>query len=286
MSNFKRVIASVVSLNRHIVQSFGFERYLPVGSPECIVESLNRYGADEILFSDISSSKGLSQGVDFDLIRSVSNYCHTPMTVAGGISKLSDVEKLMNSGADKVGISSNIFDTDLIKDIVTNFGSQCVVACLDIKDGKIYLKNGKEESSFSLEEGIRFLEDHEVGEILINTISHDGKKCGFDKDSAQKALSLTSLPVIACGGASCPDHFFELFSVADVDAAAAGNMFSFTEHSIPLVKTHLSSKGVMVREDTCYKYESSDLSYSGRLLKKGEEYLEDLMYLPPVKEDV
>ena len=285
MSKSIRIIASVTILEGVAVQSIGFKRYLPIGRAEYVVENLNRFGADEIILSDITNSRMGRNHLDIDLIQKISRYSFTPITYCGGIKSLDDVDRLLLSGVDKVGINSHLFRENLLESISQKYGSQCLIAALDIKNGYLYLENGQKKIDRDMKSIVSELELKGVGEFLINSIDRDGHKCGFDIELYRDVKKMTKLPVILCGGAGNSTHFLEVLSdESERVALVAGNMFSYREHSIPLVKSHLVKSGYRIRTDTFFNYEKEQLSKDGNLVKRSDSFLEDLMYLSAEKE--
>ena len=144
----KRLIACLLLKKDLIVQSIGFNKYLPIGSPLFPLERLNKWDVDEIIFLDISAFKE-KRKFDPKILEILSKSCFVPLTVGGGITNVDDVRKLIRSGADKVSINSSAIDNPkLITEIADIFGSQCAVVSMDCKldkDGvyRVYKDSGK-----------------------------------------------------------------------------------------------------------------------------------------------
>ncbi|MDD4901324.1 MAG: imidazole glycerol phosphate synthase cyclase subunit [Patescibacteria group bacterium] len=278
----KRLVASLTIKNGIVVQSLGFNKYLPVGSASVAAEALNRWGIDEIILLDIDAT---SQGKkpNFDLVTAVSKKIFVPLTVGGGIKNLDDVKKLVHGGADKISINqAALTRPEIIKELAAVFGSQCVVVSMDIKakDGhyEVYAAGGKNPTGLDPLAWAKRAEALGAGEILLNSIDRDGSKIGYDLKLIKMLTDVLSIPVIACGGAGQPQHFLEVFNYCHAAAAAAGNFFHFTEHSPIIVKSFLIKNGVDVRLDTYANYPNVDFDETGRLAKRPDEYLEKIRF--------
>ena len=277
----RRIIACIVVKDGIAVQSIQFRKFLPVGSPAIAAENFNRWGVDEILLQDISATTE-NRGPDLGLIEKVARVTFVPLTVAGGISSVTDIRNVLKSGADKVAINSAAFEHDtLIADSARYFGSQCIVASIDVhtKAGlAAYARSGRRKVS---DDPITFAQKFEqsgAGELLVNSIHRDGTKLGYDIDLMDRFCSAVEIPVIACGGAGHPTHLFELLSETQVSAAAAANFFHFTEHSVLATKSYLATAGIDVRHDTYADYREHQIGEQGRVEKAPENYLLELVY--------
>ena len=273
-----------------VVQSAGFEKYLPVGGPEIAVEFLNQWGVDEIVYNDISATKE-ERGIDLDLIKSVSKKCFTPLMVGGGIKSVKDASDCIKSGADKV-LVNNLLHTDSkeVSDMVQEFGSQCVIASLDMKrdqNGKIRPFNYVDKSFLPHDflDLVKIVEELGVGEILINSVDRDGAYNGFEIDTLKRVKEHVSIPIIALGGAKSANCFQELFKETEVEAGAAANFFHFSEHSVTLIKSQLKKLRPNIRLDTEFDYGTSSFDENGRLVKRLDEDLENLLYIE-IKDEI
>lgn len=278
----KRIAATLIIKNGIVVQSLGFKKYLPVGSPSIAAEALNRWGVDEIILLDIDAA---SQGrkPDFDLVTAISKKIFVPLTVGGGIQDLDDIRRLVHDGADKISINqAALARPEIIKEAAAVFGNQCVVVSLDVKakNGhyEVYAAGGKNPTGLDPLSWAKRAEDLGAGEIFVNSIDRDGSKKGFDLKLIKTLTDVLSIPVIAGGGAGQPQHFLEVFNDSHAAAAAVGNFFHFSEHSPIIVKSFLIKNGVGVRLDTYANYANVDFDETGRLTKRPDEYLEKIRF--------
>ena len=285
----KRVIACLNVLNNIVVQSIGFQKYLPVGKPEIAVEFLNDWGIDEIILIDIEATKS-GKKPNLEMIKRVSSFNMVPLTVGGGIKTIEDIENLMHCGADKVCINSLLHSNlSKVKEAASIFGCQSIVASIDIKEEfgmtKIfnYLNNSTLDSDYLT--WIRNIEDIGVGEIFINCVDKDGNKQGYSLDILRTIANHISIPLLACGGAGSPNHIIDLLINTDVSAAVAGNFFHFYEHSVNITKSIISNK-ISIRDDCYFQYKDLLFDNYGRLLKKSDNDLEKLLFIKYVKEEI
>ena len=283
----RRIIAVLVLLDGIVVQSIGFKRYLPVGSPEICIEFLNEWGIDEIIVLDILASKNKSQP-NYSLIKKISSSCLVPLAYGGGINDIDQIHELMHCGVDKIILNSALFDSlELLVKASSIFGSQCMIASIDSKlnsssfDVFNYKKNTC--SDLSVIEWALKLVDHGVGEVFLNDVDRDGAKCGYNIDLVRSLSDLLPVPLICCGGAGNPHHINEVLSKTSVDAVAASNYFHFYEHSVTIAKS-LACQSHSIRHETFFTYTSHDIDHQGRLLKLLDDDLTKLLFTPIQKE--
>lgn len=284
-----RIIGVVAVKDGWAVQSIGFRRFLPLGRPEISVEFLDRYGIDEIALLDISATRE-GRGFDLTVLQRCAQRCHVPIAAGGGVTTIAQMHDLIRSGADKIIINTAALENPtLVSEGAAHFGSQCMVMSIDARrttgrDHEVYSHCGTRARGMSPQEGARIAQEHGAGEILINSIDQDGAKNGYDLDLVQKVRDAASVPLISLGGAGHAHHFAECLR-AGANAAAAGNIFNYAEHSVALVKRQLAREGVDLRFDTHAAYENATFDTNGRLLRQPEEILDDLLFMR-IKEEV
>ena len=279
----KRIIANLTLLNGTVVQSIGFNKYLPVGEPEIAVEFLNQWGIDEIIISDISAASENSEPL-FDIYKKLSSKCNVPLTIGGGVKSIQHISKLLNSGADKVFINSYaLLRSDFISEAANVYGNQCIIVAIDtIKDQQgnylVFDHISKTTTTINLFDWAKEASELGAGELFINSVDEDGLYRGYDLDLAKKISSLVKIPVIICGGAGKPSHIFDVLSKTNVAAAAVGNYLHFSEHSVITIKAYLQKKGLEIRLETYANYLNNLISESNRVQKPKDEYLDNLLY--------
>ena len=278
----KRIAATLLVKNGIVVQSLGFHRYMPVGKPAIAMEFLDDWGVDEIILLDITATKE-GRAPDYAMVRDGSANCRVPLTIGGGITSTEHVLDLMHSGADKVSFNqAAIHQPSLLTEVAKLFGNQCVVASIDAVrvDEKYWVYDYLQRKALEIkvDEFARQLQDRGAGEIFINSVDRDGSKSGFDLELINDLSAAVTVPVIACGGAGNPQHFLDVLVNTQASAAAAANFFHFTEHSVTTTKALLARGGQSIRHETHARYEKSCFDKFGRLLKKDEAELEELLY--------
>lgn len=284
----KRIIANLTVRNGVVVQSVGFEKFYPVGSVAVAVEFLNQWGIDEIIISDISATKQARSPL-MDVYKKLSSRCFVPLTIGGGVRTINHIHELLHSGADKIFINSNAIENpSFITQAASVFGDQCIVVAVDVvyRNGKPFVYNyqTKEILGIELFDWIKDAESRGAGELLINCVDRDGRYNGFDIPLGMKVADSVKIPVIICGGAGKPDDFYQVLSETNVAAAAAGNYFHFSEHSVITTKAFLLRKGLDIRLETFASYRHNQINQYNRLEKSDDEYLEHLLYTKIVKE--
>ena len=278
----KRISACVIYKDGIVVQSIGFNRYLPVGSPEVTVEFLSEWGIDEIIFLDIRASLD-NRGPDFDLIKRISKKCFVPLLVGGGIRNIEDMKLLIHCGADKISINKLAFsEPNIINESAEVLGSQCIVVSMDIRsvNGKyiVFTDSGRKSTGLGAVERAKEIQRRGAGEIFLTSIDKDGTKSGLDLELTKLVSNSLTIPVIACGGVGHPRHFSEGLIEGNVSAVAAGNFFHFTEHSPIVSKAFLLTKDIKLRLDTYANYRDFHFDKEGRLEKRQDSYLEKILF--------
>jgi cyclase len=284
----KRIIATLVVRQGIVVQSIGFRSYLPVGRPEIAVEFLNDWGVDEIVLIDISATIE-SRGPDMAMVGRVAKRCRVPLLVGGGIRTLAHARELVHSGADKVAFNqASLHAPDLLTQVANVLGNQCVVGAIDglrtTSGYKVYDYVLGQKTSEAPTDFAQAMVRLGCGEIFIQSVDRDGSRQGFDLPLIQAVREAVDVPVICCGGAGGAAHFVEVFEGTDVHAASAANFFHYTEHSVTVAKAALLRAGIMVRNDTHTNYLENPLGKNGRLEKKLDQALEEMLFIRIEKE--
>lgn len=247
----KRIIPCLDVKDGQTVKGTNFVNLRSAGDPVELGKAYSMAGADELVFLDITAS---SEGrkTFTDVVTRVAEEINIPFTVGGGINDLSDVERLLYAGADKISVNSAALRRpQLIDEITTRFGSQVCVCAIDAKyDGEewtCYLNGGRVPTERRLFEWAKEVADRGAGEILFTSMNHDGVKDGYANDALARLSEELNIPVIASGGAGKPEHFRDAFTIGKADAALAASVFHFGEIRIPDLKRYLHDEGVNVR---------------------------------------
>jgi len=240
----KRLVGVVTVKNGWAVQSFGYRRYLPLGKPECLVENLDRWGADEILLQVIDHSTAGS-GPDFALLERLGKLgLETPLIYAGGIRSVSDGVKLIQLGADRIVVDALLHEDLLsIKALFEKLGAQALIASVPLswQAEELAWFDYRSKTSTPLSgDVLRLIQSGVVSEVLITDWQHEGMPAAFDQKLVD-AFPLKDVPIIAFGGLSKPEQMRTLLQTPGVAAVAVGNFLSYREHAIQEYKAALSS---------------------------------------------
>lgn len=247
----KRIIPCLDIKDGRTVKGVNFVGLRDAGDPIELAKIYAEAGADELVFLDITASHEKRKTL-LELVEKIAEAISIPFTVGGGISSVEDVERLLQAGADKITINSAaVRQPDLIRELSSSFGSQCVVVAIDAKleDEKccVYTGGGRHKSTWELLEWAKEVERLGAGEILFTSMDHDGTKAGFANEMLALLSEQLSIPIIASGGAGTMAHFKDAFELGKVDAALAASIFHFKEISIPELKNYLSQNQVSIR---------------------------------------
>jgi imidazole glycerol-phosphate synthase subunit HisF len=262
MKEILRIIPVLFIKNGLIVRSQNFQKHQFIGNVIEQAKRLNDYNVDELVYIDITRNNNYDMGRDdlliksqkgiMSIIKEISKVCFMPLTFGGGIRSVEDAVNRIRAGADKIVINSLLFkDLDLVKKIISEIGSQAVVASLDYKIIKkkliIFNNFGKNNTKMELINFLKKIENLGVGEFFIQNIDLDGLQKGFDIKNIKKIVNSVNLPVIACSGAGSIKHFLDAVKIKGLSAVAAGNYFNYTERSYPLTKKKLKNLNINVR---------------------------------------
>jgi cyclase len=274
-----RLIGTILIRDGIAVQSYGFRRHLPIGRPEIAVDYLNRWGIDEIVLLDIRATPE-RRGFDLALLKRCAACCQVPLAVGGGIRQAGDVADLLNAGADKVVINAAAAThPELITATADRYGAQCVIVSIDATE------DGRTLQQRTAVEAARQAQAAGAGEILLNAIHCDGAAQGYDLALIESVSAAVNIPVIALGGAGCPQHFAAAFATG-ASALAAANLWHHSEHSVVTVKHFLQRGGeVPVRIDTACNYAGFAEDSRGRIAMTDEAALEELRFAPLAEDE-
>ncbi len=266
----KRVIPVLLHKEGWLVQSKNFSEYKKLGNAQKAVQRFSEWDSDELIYLDISKKETFTTNRSdtaapeyqdlMELLSEVSKVARMPITVGGGIKTIHDIEIRLRAGADKISLNRAALKTPtLIAQASKEFGRQCIVVSIDYEefgDERLLhfdVNNFAKRGSMSALEWLLEVEDLGAGEVLLNSVSRDGMKCGYDISFLEKASNVLSIPVIACGGAGNWEHLAEVLEQTNVDAVAAANIFHFQDQSVFLARKHLTAKGLTVRPPSIQK---------------------------------
>ena len=252
MTLAKRIIPCLDVAGGRVVKGVNFRNLIDAGDPVELAKRYDLEGADELTFLDISASVE-ERSTTLEIVRRTAEEVFIPLTVGGGIRSAVDVNELLRAGADKVSVNTAaLARPDLINEISDRFGNQVLVLSVDArragtKSGfEVTTHGGRESSGVDalawIEEGI----SRGIGEILLNSMDADGTKSGFDLEMLRVVREISSVPVIASGGAGEIADFGKAIS-AGADAVLAASVFHFGEFTISDVKKDLAKQGFPIR---------------------------------------
>jgi cyclase len=238
-----------------VVKGIRFRDHQIVGDILSLAERYRDEGADEVVFYDITASPE-GRSVDRAWVRRVAQVLDIPFCVAGGIRSVEDAEAILNEGAEKVSINTPaIGNPGLIDELASRFGSQCVVIGIDsanVGDGYRVFQftgdpNRSRNSGRDTLSWVKEVQERGAGEIVLNCMSSDGVRRGYDVTQLKAVRDICDVPLVASGGAGSPEHFRDVFEKAGVDAALAASVFHSGSIAIPDLKTTLAAAGIEVR---------------------------------------
>ena len=248
----KRIIPCLDVKDGRVVKGVNFQDLNDVSSPVELGRCYSENGADELVFYDITASAE-GRALFTDILTEVARTIFIPLTVGGGINTIDDFDRVLKCGADKVSVNSGaVSNPQLIAEAARKYGDQCVVLSVDAKreDGHfcVYTKGGRQNTGMDVIEWIKKGISLGAGEIVLNSIDTDGVKGGFDLEMLKAVCDISTVPVIASGGAGSIEDFITLFNtVPEADAGLAASIFHFGEVKIPDLKSALRQAGINVR---------------------------------------
>lgn len=246
-----RVIPTLLWKQFGLVKGAGFDSWRRVGPVLPAVKVYNKREVDELVLVDILAHQSVGDP-DFESIDEFGQDCFVPLTVGGGIKRIEQVQRLLRAGADKVAVNTAAYaNPDLISEIASRHGAQCVVASIDVRthDGRWFCFShaGKQATNREVVAWVRELEDRGAGEILITSIERDGTMQGYDLPLIEAVVRAVKIPVIASGGAGNYQHMVDAVTKAGASAVAAASIFHFTEQTPAGAKAALAEAGIQVR---------------------------------------
>ena len=263
-----RLIPCIVTKNDLVVQSFNFNRYLPIGNVKTAIEFFVNWDVDEIVIMDIDASRE-GRAPNVELVAWAAKECFVPLAVGGGIKTLEHIQSLLKAGADKVCINSVVRDNLAFVTQASNaFGDQCITVSVDVAkmNGEygVFDYLSRKNTDLDLVAHLKAIEKAGAGEILLNSVDRDGSRQGYDIELLQMVSSAVNIPVIALGGVGRFEHLADAVTKGGCQAVAAANIFQHMEHSTIAAKAQMLSSGLPVRLSSEVKYEDFSLDILGR----------------------
>ena len=227
----KRFIARLDIKNNFLVKGIHLEGLRFIGHADSFAKKYYNEGVDEIFLSDAVASL-YGRNSLHQIIKKISTNIFVPITVAGGLRKLKDIEKLLKCGADKVAINSAIVrNPNFLKSIVKNFGSSTITSQIDYKNFNnekyIFIDNGREQTNIKLIDWVKKIQDYGAGEIILTSIDNDGTGKGYDLETIRKLSKITEIPIIPSGGAGNLSDISNVLKVKDVNSFSIASMLHY-----------------------------------------------------------
>jgi cyclase len=247
----KRIIACLDVRDGKVVKGINFEGLRDAGNPATLAHRYNEEGIDEIVILDVTATLE-ARRARAKTIAAVAREIFLPLAVGGGIRSEDDAAAAIDAGADKVSLNTAALEAPaIISTLANRYGSQAVIVAIDAKRVGdrygVYVRSGQAETPRDAVEWAKEATDRGAGEILLTSIDRDGTKSGFDCELTAAVSRAVPIPVIASGGAGTFEHFAEVFTRGEADAALAASIFHFQEKSIVELKHYLASQGIPIR---------------------------------------
>jgi len=253
----KRIIPCLDVDNGRVVKGIRFVDIRDAGDPVEVARRYDKEGADELTFLDITASSDDRETM-VHVVEQVAGEVFIPLTVGGGIRTLEDIRRLLNAGADKVGINTAaVFNPDFVRQAAERFGSQCIVVAIDAKQvnngsgesarWEIFTHGGRKPTGIDAVDWARRMVRYGAGEILLTSMDRDGTREGFDLALTRAISEAVSVPVIASGGVGTLEHLAEGILRGKADAVLAASIFHFAEYTIEEAKRYMAQQGIEVR---------------------------------------
>jgi cyclase len=252
----KRIIPCMDVDAGRVVKGVQFVDIRDAGDPVEIARRYDEEGADELTFLDITASSDQRETM-VHVVEQVAGEVFIPLTVGGGIREVADIQRMLNAGADKIGINTAaVFNPEFVKQAAQRFGSQCIVVAIDAKQvsaegealrWEIFTHGGRKPTGIDAVEWAQRMVNFGAGEILLTSMDRDGTRDGFDLALTRAVSEAVDVPVIASGGVGNLDHLADGVIDGKADAVLAASIFHFGEYTIGQAKQHMADRGIEVR---------------------------------------
>ena len=242
-----------------VVKGTNFVNLRDAGDPVEVAARYEREGADELVFLDITASHE-DRGIMLDVVRRTADQVFMPLTVGGGIRNLEDIRALLQAGCDKVSINTAACkDPEFVARAADRFGSQCIVVNIDPKRiqlekggetyerWEVHIHGGRTPTGLEAVSWAKEVEKLGAGEIVLTSMDCDGTCDGYDLEITSAVSMAVKIPVVASGGAGCPEHLADAIEIGKADAALAASIFHFGQYTISETKQIMAKRGIPVR---------------------------------------
>ena len=246
-----RVIPCLDVTDGRVVKGINFVDLRDAGDPVELAARYDRDGADELVFLDITASSDGRQTM-IDMVSRTAEQVFIPFTVGGGVRTVADARAMLRAGADKVSVNTAAVQRpQLIAEIATEFGAQCVVCAIDAKRTgggfEVYLHGGRTPTGIDAIQWAQTAVAAGAGEILLTSMDRDGTKEGFDLQLTTAISDAVGVPVLASGGVGTLHHLVEGITAGGATGVLAASIFHFGQHTIAQAKAVMTEAGLTVR---------------------------------------
>ncbi len=252
----KRIIPCFDVDAGRVVKGVSFVDIRDAGDPVELARAYDEDGADELVFLDITASHEGREST-YQMIAETADQVFIPLTVGGGVRTPGDMRRMLEHGADKVGVNTAAVERpELIEEGARRFGSQCIVVSIDAKRipspggpprWRVYTHGGRRETERDAIEWAREATERGSGELLVTSMDSDGHQEGYDLELLRQVAGAVEVPVIASGGAGEPEHLYRALTEGRADAVLAASILHFGHYDIATLKRFLADRGVAVR---------------------------------------
>lgn len=252
MTLAKRIIPCLDVNAGRVVKGVNFLELRDAGDPVEVARRYDLQGADEITFLDITASSD-DRDLILSVIEAVASQVFIPLTVGGGVRTVADVRRLLNAGADKVGMNTSaVTNPQLVADAAHKYGSQCIVVAIDAKSTgngrwEVYTHGGRNATGLDAVEWARKMAELGAGEILLTSMDKDGTRSGFDLALTRAVADAIDIPVIASGGVGGLQDLADGIKLGGADAVLAASIFHFGQHTVQEAKQFMAAQHIPMR---------------------------------------
>ena len=246
----RRIIPIELFDQGRLVKTINFKSPRDVGDPLKSSQVYSDQDADELILLNITRKRG--NKADFvQVLSQISQKCFVPLSVGGAINDLDDAKLFFNAGADKIIINSKLYEnTKIITEIANEYGQQAVIACIDVDIDKsninLFSDCGRKNENIKLEEHLDKIMQAGPGEIMVQSITNDGKMCGYDLALVDTVIKNSNVPVIVAGGAGDFLHLKQALEMG-ADAVACGSLFNFGDNNPLRAKSYLKNHKILLK---------------------------------------
>ncbi len=254
----KRIIPCLDVDAGRVVKGVRFVDIRDAGDPVEIARRYDEQGADEVTFLDITASSDGRETM-VHVVEQVASQVFIPLTVGGGVRRIEDVRRLLNAGADKVGINTAaVQHPEFVREASTRFGAQCIVVAIDARSvaargqdsprWEVFTHGGRKATGIDAVAWAVRMAEAGAGEILLTSMDRDGTRDGFDVALTRAVADAVPIPVIASGGVGELKHLVDGVRDGRADAVLAASIFHFGEFTVQDAKQYMQAAGIEVRE--------------------------------------